>query len=199
MSGLTRVTVVGTSGAGKTTFASELAALLGTPHVELDALYWGPNWRPRDDFVERVRAVAAQPAWVADGNFAAARAVLWPRSDSVIWLDYSFALTFGRALRRTAARVVRRQALWADNRESIWRVLFNTDTVLWWVIRTHARKRREIAKLMADPANAHIRFLVLRTPDDAIAFLHQLRAARDRREEPGLGASRRPVATCNRR
>jgi adenylate kinase family enzyme len=185
MSALARVTVIGPNGAGKTTFASELAALLGARHVELDALYWGPGWRPHDDFVDRVRAVAEHPAWVADGNFAAARAVLWPRSDSVVWLDYSFALSFGRALRRTAARVIHREALWSDNRESIWRVLFNPETVLWWVIRTHARKRREFGTLMADPANAHIRFIVLKTPGEAAAFLHRLRAARSGTRNPG--------------
>src|SRR5262249_18611627 len=44
---LARVVVIGTSGAGKTTFAGRLASRLGTAHIELDALHWGHDWTPR--------------------------------------------------------------------------------------------------------------------------------------------------------
>jgi adenylate kinase family enzyme len=40
-----RIAVVGTSGAGKTTFAARLAALLDCRHIELDAFQHGPNWQ----------------------------------------------------------------------------------------------------------------------------------------------------------
>lgn len=42
-----RVLVAGTSGSGKTTWASRIAHQLGVGHVEIDALYHGPNWTPR--------------------------------------------------------------------------------------------------------------------------------------------------------
>ena len=38
-----RVMVVGTSCSGKTTLARGLSGALGVPHIELDALYWGPD------------------------------------------------------------------------------------------------------------------------------------------------------------
>ncbi|MPZ15785.1 MAG: hypothetical protein GEU73_15410 [Chloroflexi bacterium] len=49
---LTRVVVVGTSCAGKTTLARRLARILASEHVELDSLYWGPEWTPRPDFIQ---------------------------------------------------------------------------------------------------------------------------------------------------
>jgi len=57
---LSRVVVVGTSCAGKTTFARRLAGIVGAAHVELDALHWGPLWTPRPDFQRDVSAAVQQ-------------------------------------------------------------------------------------------------------------------------------------------
>ena len=57
---------------GKSTLARALAADLDLPYIELDAIYWLPNWgeRPPDDFREQVqKALDSNPAgWVTDGN-----------------------------------------------------------------------------------------------------------------------------------
>ncbi len=46
--------MVGTSGSGKTTVGRALAARLGLPFVELDAIFHQPGWTelPREDFRE---------------------------------------------------------------------------------------------------------------------------------------------------
>jgi adenylate kinase family enzyme len=38
-----RIVVAGTTGSGQTTTARQLSLLLGLPHIELDALFWGAN------------------------------------------------------------------------------------------------------------------------------------------------------------
>jgi adenylate kinase family enzyme len=178
MPDLTRVVVVGTSCSGKTTFARSLAEELGSPHVELDALHWGPNWSMRADFAERVAAAAAQPSWVMDGNYSKIRSILWPRATAIVWPNYSFALTFGRALRRTATRIITRERLWWDNRETVRNALFDREGVLWWILRTYRRRRREYRELMRAPEYAHVDFLEMPSPAAAEAFLGGLRAAR---------------------
>jgi adenylate kinase family enzyme len=81
-----RVVVVGTSCAGKTTFARQLATALKAPHVELDALYWGPNWTPvpMERFRAAAAAVTAEPRWVCDGNYAMVRDVMWRRATALV-------------------------------------------------------------------------------------------------------------------
>ena len=84
-----RVNVVGTSASGKSSLALALAARLGVPYVELDALHWEPNWReaPNEVMRERVAAAIAAEAWVVDGNYAAVRDLVWASVDTVVWLD----------------------------------------------------------------------------------------------------------------
>ena len=43
------INVVGTSGSGKSTLARRLAHRLGLPWIELDRLYWRPNWQGTPD------------------------------------------------------------------------------------------------------------------------------------------------------
>ena len=40
-----KIAVMGSSCSGKTTVAGLLAARLGVPQIELDALHHGPNWQ----------------------------------------------------------------------------------------------------------------------------------------------------------
>ena len=77
-----RITVVGTTATGKTTLATQLAQCLGLPRVELDALYWGPNWTAAsvEDFRARVAQVVSKNEWVLDGNYSRARDLIWART-----------------------------------------------------------------------------------------------------------------------
>ena len=73
-----RIVVMGTTGAGKTTLAREIARALDMPHIELDYYRFRPNWVevPNDEFRERVRKALRGDRWVADGNYGLARDVI---------------------------------------------------------------------------------------------------------------------------
>jgi adenylate kinase family enzyme len=176
---LTRVVVIGTSCSGKTTLARRLASILGTRHVELDSLYWGPGWTPRPDFRQAVLVAAEGPRWVIDGNYSAVRDMIWRRCTSIVWLDYSFARVFSRALRRTGRRIITRERLYADNRETIRGALFDIDGIPWWVVRTHGRRRREFPALFERAEYGHATVIRLPTPTAARTLLAQLGTRRD--------------------
>ncbi|MBK1714744.1 P-loop NTPase family protein [Rubrivivax gelatinosus] len=170
-----RCLVLGTSGAGKTTFAAELARRRGIGHIELDSLYWLPGWKPRDpdDFRERVARAAAGESWVADGNYSVARGVLWPRATHVVWLNYGRHVVWSRILRRTVVRVAGRQPLWAGNRESLRKAFLSRQSILLWSFNTYAKNRVKYRELQADPRWAQLQWHELHTPRQAREFLRE--------------------------
>ena len=168
-----RVSVVGSSGSGKTTFGAALAARLGVPQIELDAIYWGPNWSTLDveTFQARVREATAADAWVCDGNYSAVRPIVLERADSVVWLDLPLRTCLARMLRRTAHRIRTREDMWGGNRESWRELFFGREALFWWLITQHRHKRRAYAARFAEPVSGHLRVLRFRTSAAAEAWL----------------------------
>lgn len=170
-----RYLIVGTSGAGKTAFANALAEAARCPHVELDALHWGPNWTPvpPKQFERAVRDATQGERWVTDGNYSAVRDVLWPRATHVVWLNPGRWTVFWRVLRRTVARGVLRRPLWQGNRESLRMAFFSRDSILWWSLTTFKKNQREFASLRADARYAHLQWAEIATGAEATAFIRR--------------------------
>ena len=82
-----RVLIAGTSGSGKTTLAERVSEVLGLPHIEIDALFHGPNWTPLETFEAEVIRFSSQPAWVTEWQYAPVRGLLADRADLLVWLD----------------------------------------------------------------------------------------------------------------
>ncbi|HSK93841.1 MAG TPA: adenylate kinase [Candidatus Angelobacter sp.] len=167
-----RINVVGTSCSGKTTLARSLAARLGLPHVELDALFWGPDWTPVEPFTfrQRVERAASGDAWVIDGGYSPVRSITWRRAETVVWLDYPMPLVLGRWMRRTVRRIRSGEEFWpgSGNRESV-RNALRRDGLLWWILRTHRSRRRRLAETLA--ARPDLQVVRLRSPREAERWL----------------------------
>lgn len=170
-----RIHVIGTTGAGKTTFASALARHLAVPHIELDALNWRPQWEqtPTDEFRAHVAQALADETWIADGNYSKARDIIWARANTIIWLDYPLALILRRLLIRTIRRGLTHQELWGGNHESLGRTMFSRDSILLWALKTYRRRRTEYARLLTQPTVSHICVLHFTHPGSAAAWLSQ--------------------------
>ena len=173
---LKRVVVVGTSGAGKTTLAGELARLLDAPHVELDAYRHGPNWTetPNDIFRQRIAETLTGQRWVVDGNYSVARDIVWTRATAIVWLDYPFPLVFWRLFWRTLGRYVKRTELWNGNREDLKGVLFEKDSLFVWAFRTHWRRRKSLPEAFAQPEYARLEVRRFRSPRAAKRWVGSL-------------------------
>src|ERR1700733_11230557 len=97
-----RVAVVGSSGAGKSTFARRLGERTGLPVIHLDHAYWRPGWDPPpdDEWDEIAPRLAAGDEWIIDGNYSRTVDARARRADVVVFLDYPRVGCLARVLRR---------------------------------------------------------------------------------------------------
>ncbi|MEO8693492.1 MAG: DNA topology modulation protein FlaR [Acidimicrobiales bacterium] len=100
-----RVAVVGPGGAGKTTFARELADRTGLPVIHLDEHFWKPGWEPtaRGEWRSIQEDLLAADSWIADGNYGGTFDIRLARADTVI----VFAISRARCVLRAARRSLR--------------------------------------------------------------------------------------------
>lgn len=175
-----RFSVVGTTGAGKTTTARRIAQRLEIPHVELDALYWGPEWSPASLPVFRTRVADAvrDEAWVVDGNYSKVRDIVWRRADVVVWLDYELPVILRQLVCRTLRRCVRQEELWNGNRETLREAFFSRKSIVLWALRTYRRRRKEYSALFQGSDYAHLSLMRLTSPRSTRRWVANLTPSR---------------------
>jgi len=139
---------------------------LDVPHFELDSLFWRENWQKPDveDFRQKVRRVLSGEDWVTDGNYSAAREIVWGRVQVVVWLDYPLWLVMLRLIRRSIKRAFRRDLLWGTNRESLSNLFLSRNSLLFYVLRTHKKRQNLYQQLSQSPEFSGIEFIRLRSP-----------------------------------
>ena len=175
-----RVNVIGTSGSGKTTFGRELASKLQIPFIELDAIFWGPDWSKPDDseLFSKLSAALSGSSWVLDGNYSRTLDIKWERVEAVIWLDFSFPRTVAQAVKRAVSRIVSQEDLWpgTGNRESL-KTLFSRDSIVLWTIQSYSRRKKKILGYITSDRYQSIIFHRIKSPKQARRFLQS--AGRD--------------------
>lgn len=102
---MNRIAVIGCSGAGKSTLSRQLGERLGILLVHLDRLFWKSGWgeSPPEKFARRIRDAVASDRWIVDGTYLKMHHLVWPRADTIVFLDFPRAICLWRVLSRYLA------------------------------------------------------------------------------------------------
>lgn len=178
-----RIQIVGPTNAGKSTLATHLGTLLDLPATDLDAIYWKPDWTGSADeeWHPQLRAIAAADRWIVAGDyFRHTTANLWPRLETMVWLDLPLRVVLPRIVTRSWRRWRSRELLWGTNRENFWQQfkVWNPDSsLIGYAVRTRSRRPERILTALADPRYTHIRLIRLRSTDEVEAFTRSIEEA----------------------
>jgi adenylate kinase family enzyme len=184
ISPIKRINVIGTSGSGKSHFSRRLADELGYPYIEMDAVFWQPNWEhlTTEDFLLKLQGLMEQDTWVLDGNQSKTHSLKLQYVDTIVWLDFSFWRTFSRILARSINRATSKEEIWVGtgNRESFRRNFFSKESVVLWMLQSFWRNKQNYTTLFASELTEKINLVRLKSPKQAEMFLTEIRKSSHR-------------------
>lgn len=156
-----RIVVIGSSGSGKTTLARRLATVLDLPYLEMDSVFHrdGLADKAHDEFLPILDRFTDAERWVVDGNYTrhGTRDVVWPKADTVIWLDPPRWRAMSRVVQRTIRRVLLREELWPGVKEPFSN-LYSLDpyeNIIVWTWTRHGHVREKYEEAVKDGAWDH--------------------------------------------
>lgn len=175
-----KINVIGTTGSGKSTFAKALADRIDCPYIQMDQLFWKPNWveSTDDEFMPKVKDAVSGDAWVLDGNYSRTNDIKWENADAIIWVDFSYFRTLLQLFKRTIMRIITKQELWTGtgNRESFGKSFMSKKSIFVWFYKNYKTNKSRYSELMISPKVTHITFIRLRNPKEVRQFMQGINA-----------------------
>ncbi|MCF7912401.1 MAG: adenylate kinase [Candidatus Cloacimonetes bacterium] len=169
-----KIYVIGCSCSGKSTLALKLAARLDITHIELDQIWWLPDWQERKitEFRQIVESrLNSSDNWVIDGNYRRVRDIILPQVDQIIWLNLPFHIVFWRSITRTISRSISHKSVCNGNYERL-SALLSRDGMPAWIIRSYKIRKQYGSALKATDN----RVIELKTPKAINTFLKNLKS-----------------------
>ncbi len=89
-----KVVILGSPGAGKTTFARKLQAVTKLPLYHLDMIWHKPDKTniTREEFDEKLQEIMSSDEWIIDGNYSRTCEIRIRNCDTVFLLDFPLEL-----------------------------------------------------------------------------------------------------------
>jgi len=145
-----KVLVIGTGGAGKSTFARRLSKILNLEVIHLDAIYWNPGWveTPKIEWRKIVEGLIARDSWIMDGNYSGTLDLRFEACDTVVFLDIARRICLWRVIKRVMQYRNRTRPDMAEGCQERLDLKF-----VLWVWNYKKRTRPKIVKLIEESAD----------------------------------------------
>ena len=115
-----KIIIIGSPGAGKTTFARKLSDKIGIPLIYLDAI-WHKSDKThisRDEFDDRLGEILSCSSWIIDGNYSRTMERRMRACDTVVLFDLASEICLEGAISRIGK--VRPEMPWIDTELDPW-------------------------------------------------------------------------------
>jgi adenylate kinase family enzyme len=166
--------VIGSGGAGKSTFARRLGEGLGIEVVHLDALYWKSGWveSSKEEWAHTVDGILKRDRWIMDGNYSGTLSPRVDACDVAIFLDLPRTTCLWRVLQRWAKyRKTTRPDMANGCREQL------SFEFLAWIWNYPKRSRPKVVSLLEEERNVG-KAVYLRSPEQIDQFLKSAEKSR---------------------
>ncbi len=86
---MNKIAIIGSPGAGKSTFAKILYSMLKMKVYHLDRLFWKHGWerKDRDTRIDILQALVREKQWIIDGTYLNSSELRLNAADTIIFLD----------------------------------------------------------------------------------------------------------------
>lgn len=169
---MTRIMVLGSSsGAGKSTFARDLGAILGLPVYHLDVLFWKAGWMESspEEFAQAQSLRVTEPNWIFEGNYTSTYYIREARAEQLIFLDVPLTVCLWRVYkRRFRYRNTVRPDIAPGCPEKI------DVSFLWFIVSTYHRRRGKMARRISAFANSGRTAVILKGHRQQQRYLQEL-------------------------
>ncbi len=164
--------MIGSAGAGKSTFAVTLGQLLKLPVFHLDKLFWKPGWIPaqKNGWRRTQQALVAKERWIIDGNYDSTLDIRFARADTVFHLDFPRRMCLWRVGKRIVTGLGRTRPDMAPGCPE--RIDF---PFLKWVWRFRRDVRPNIVAILRNHPSVNV--ITLRNATAARDYLNGIKAA----------------------
>lgn len=163
-----KIIITGTTCTGKTTLGRKLSKELSIKQIDLDDLYFLPNWveKQKYAFINDVDSeLKKNNEWIVTGSYQSLlKETVWLEATTIVWLDYPFNLIIRRYFIRTFRRVFLKEKCCGENYETLAKT-FSKESLFLWIFKTYWQ-RKERMKNWKETIFSHKKWIILKTPKE---------------------------------